>query len=110
MPISDNKPTVFDTLINEVRQNVESILEAVRTDFNGPEAGEGEPVAEEPSAPVAPEKEIDELSVEGLSLVAIRILKKAENTDYVDEAEQLIRIADRYIRLTELAIHANINL
>ncbi len=70
-------------------------------------ADEKDAPVEDPKLPVEP---VDELSVEGLSLEAVRLLKKAENTDYVDEAEQLIRIADRYIRLTELAIHADINL
>lgn len=69
-----------------------------------------EPQEEETAAegsPEAPTEEVDALSVEGLALEAIRVLQKAENTDYVDEADSLMRVADRYIRLTELAIAAN---
>lgn len=68
------------------------------------------PVDKEPEAPSEPDTSAnaaDALSVEGLALEAIRLLQKAEATEYVDEGEQLIRIADRYIRLTELALAAN---
>ncbi len=106
MPINDNKPTAFDAIINEVRKNVDEIFEAVRSDFNGPEAAEESPVAAEPSVPEAPAKEETEVIVLGLEAIHL-LLKAEEAADKGDDvaARVYLDIADRYTNLISVAAH-----
>jgi hypothetical protein len=98
----------LSVVLNDIADAIEKEIDALAKEdaTDNPE----QDVKTEPEAPVEGTEPVDELSVEGLALEAIRILQLAEKTDYVDESDSLIRIADRYIRLTELAITANINL
>lgn len=110
MPINDNKPTVFDSFVSEITKGLDEILDSVRKDFNGPTASECEPEEGPIHTPEGTEEGngVDPLSVEGLAEEAVRLLQAAEETDFVDEGEQLIQIADRYIRLTELALASDL--
>jgi hypothetical protein len=110
MPINDNTPSIFDTFVNEINKGLDEILDTVRKDFNGPKASETEPEEGPIHTPEGTEdvNGFDPLSVEGLAEEAVRLLQAAEETEFVDEGEQLIHIADRYIRLTELALASDL--
>ena len=113
MPINDNKPTAFDTFVNEITKGLDDILDTVRKDFNGSTEGaepeEGPIHTPEGTEEVETDETADPLSVEGLASEAVRLLQEAEDTEFLHESEQLVAIADRYIRLTELAFASDVH-
>jgi hypothetical protein len=92
-------PNLIEQFFLDLDQELSELAKAYEN-ANTP-SQEAEPKqAEEPVA----EPDVDSLDPRTLAQEAVRLLKKAENTDYVDEGEQLIRIADRFIRLSEIAL------
>jgi len=80
MPVNDNKTKQPEDIINDV---INTFIGA----FGAPASG-GKPAA----SAVDPIAEVN------------RLLKRAEESDYVTETQELLQIADRHIKIIELAL------
>lgn len=92
--MAENK-NPLDDLFKDLDGSVADLFSSLRAAFETPE--EGETPEEEPA-------ENADLTSDALATEAIRLLQKAEDADSLYVGEQLIAIADRYIRLTELSL------
>ncbi len=81
MPVNDKKPITPDAIVNEV-------LNAFLTGFG---------------TPAAPKAETEEPAVDSLK-ETYRLLKKAEDTTDPEELVELLQIADRHLRILDLAL------
>lgn len=81
MPFNDNKTIKPEDIINEVVNGFLSGFGAAATNKTTPTVPAVDPVAE-----------------------VNRLLKRAEESDYSGETQELLQIADRHIKIIELAL------